>query len=145
MPTPAPRANADDRYPVGERQPHLVRTRTGRPLSDLTLDRVLAGEVTAADFAITADGLRLQAEIAERAGRPRLAANLRRAAELVAIPEADVLALYEQLRPGRAHSAAALRATAEHLRRDYRAEAVAALFDEAADASERRGVFTRRA
>ncbi len=137
-------ASLADLYPVGERQPERVRTQSGRPLADLTLDNLLAGNVTAADFTIAADGLRLQADVAERAGRPRLAQNLRRGAELVAIPEAEMLAIYEQLRPGRTHSAAELRATAERVRRDYGAEATAQLIEEAAAAYERRGVFTRR-
>lgn len=141
----APPANLDDLYPVGEKQPERVRTPSGRPLSDLTLDNVLSGAVAAADFTITADGLRLQADIAARAGRPHLAHNLRRGAELVAVPEADLLAIYEQLRPGRAHSAAELRATAARVRQDYGAEAIAQLIEEAAAAYERRGVFTRRA
>ncbi|MCC7361530.1 MAG: hypothetical protein IT317_18735 [Anaerolineales bacterium] len=141
----APRAELNEMYPVGEKQPDRVRTVTGRRLSELTLERVLTGEITAADFAISADGLRWQAEIAERAGRPRLAANLRRGAELVGMPEAEVLALYEQLRPGRARRAADLRATAERLRGEYAAEAVAELFEEAAAAYERRGILSRQA
>jgi propanediol dehydratase small subunit len=138
-------ANFDDLYPVGEKQPEQVRTRSGRPLADLTLDNLLAGELTAGDFTITADGLRRQAEIAELAGRPHLGQNLRRGAELVAVPEAELLAVYEQLRPGRAHSAAELRATAARVRQDYGAEAIATLIEEAASAYERRGVFNRRA
>ncbi len=134
----------DDLYPVGEKQPERVRTRHGRPLGDLTLDNLLAGRVTASDFGITAEGLRLQAEIAERAGRPNLAQNLRRGAELVAIPDDALLEIYEQLRPGRAHSADDLRAIADRLRRTYGAEETARLVEEAAAVYERRGVFERR-
>jgi len=144
--TPAqPPADPHPGYPVGEKQPERVQTRTGRPLADLTLEQVLGGELNIADFGITAEGLRLQAEVAARAGRPHLAANLRRGAELVAIADDELLAIYEQLRPGRAHSAAELRATAEHVRVTYGAEATARLIEEAAEAYERRGVFTRRA
>ena len=140
----APPADDDTAYPVGEKQPERVSTRSGRRLSDLTLDNVLAGSLGAADFTITPEGLRRQAEIAERAGRPHLAQNLRRGAELVAIPEEIMLEIYEQLRPGRAQSAAELRATAERVRSLYGAEATAQLIEEAAAAYERRGVFTRR-
>jgi len=59
-------------YPVGEKRPERVLTRHGRPLIDLTLDNLLAGHVVASDFTITAEGLRLQAAIAEQAGRPNL-------------------------------------------------------------------------
>jgi propanediol dehydratase small subunit len=144
MPDAAPRDNLDTLYPVGEKQPDQVRTRRGHALRDLTLDKVLAGEVVAADFGITAEGLLRQAEIAERAGRPHLARNLRRGAELVAIPDEELLAIYELLRPGRAHSADDLRATAQRLRAAYGADATAALIEEAALAYERRGIFQRQ-
>jgi len=133
----------DALYPVGEKQPERVRTRHGRPLGDLTLDNLLAGHVTASDFGITAEGLRLQAAIAEQAGRPHLAQNLRRGAELVEIPDDVLLEVYEQLRPGRARSAADLRAMADRLRRTYGAEETARLMDEAAAVYERRGIFNR--
>jgi propanediol dehydratase small subunit len=143
--TDAPRpAKLEDLYPVGEKQPDQVRTPSGRTLPELTLANLLAGSVTAADFGITAEGLRLQAAIAEQAGRPNLAANLRRGAEMVAMPDDVILEIYEQLRPGRTHSAAALRATAEHVRRTYGAEQTAQLIEEAAAVYERRGVFSRR-
>ena len=131
-------------YPVGEKQPERVRTRNGRPLRDLTLDTLLAGELSASDFGITAEGLRLQAAIAERAGRPSLAQTLRRGAELVEIPDAVLLDVYELLRPGRAQSADELRAAAQRLRETYGAQETALLLDEAALVYERRGIFQRR-
>ena len=137
-------AELDSIYPVGEKQPERVRTRHGRPLADLTLDNLLAGHVTASDFTITAEGLRLQAEIAQQAGRPNLARNLRRGAELVEIPDDVLLEIYELLRPGRAHSAGDLQAAADRLRRIYGAEETAGLIEEAATAYARRGIFDRR-
>lgn len=131
-------------YPVGEKQPDKVRTRNGRPLRDLTLDNLLAGQVAASDFGITAEGLRLQAEVAERAGRPNLAQNLRRGAELVEIPDNVLLDVYELLRPGRAQSADDLRAAADQLRDTYGAKETASLLEEAALVYERRGIFQRR-
>jgi propanediol dehydratase small subunit len=131
-------------YPVCEKQPNRVRTRNGRPLRDLTLDNLLAGHVTASDFGITAEGLRLQAAVAEQAGRPNLAQNLRRGAELVDIPDHVLLNIYELLRPGRAQSADDLRSAAKQLRGDYGAKETASLLEEAALAYERRGIFQRR-
>jgi len=131
-------------YPVGEKHPERVRTRSGRPLSDLTLEDLLAGHVAASDLGITSDGLRLQAAIAERAGRPNLAQNLRRGAELVEIPDGELLDVYELLRPGRAQSADDLRAAAHRLRDTYGAKETASLLEEAAMVYERRGVFQRR-
>jgi len=136
--------NLDSVYPIGEKQPDRVRTRNGHTLADLTLDNLLAGQVNSADFGITADGLRLQAEIAERAGRPNLAQNLRRGAELVEIPDAVLLDVYELLRPGRAQNADKLRAAANQLRDTYEAKETAALLDEAALVYERRSIFQRR-
>src|SRR5689334_5491743 len=131
-------------YPVGEKQQERVRTRNGHLLRDLTLDNLLGGGLSASDFGITAEGLRLQAAIAERAGRPNLAQNLRRGAELVEIPDDLLLAVYELLRPGRARSADDLRAAARRLRETYAAQETASLLDEAALVYERRGVFQRR-
>jgi propanediol dehydratase small subunit len=131
-------------YPVGEKQPERVQTRNGHRLSDLTLDNLLAGHVTVSDFGITGQGLRLQAAIAEQAGRPNLAENLRRGAELVEIPDNVLLNIYELLRPGRAQSADELRATATKLRDTYGAKETASLLEEAALVYERRGVYQRR-
>lgn len=138
------RNNLDAIYPVGEKQPGHVRTRNGHPLSDLNLDNLLAGHVTASDFAITVEGLQFQAAIAKQAGRPNLAQNLRRASELVEIPNNVLLEVYELLRPGRAQSADDLRAVANRLRDTYGAKETASLLDEAALIYERRGIFQRR-
>jgi propanediol dehydratase small subunit len=131
-------------YPVGEKQPDRLRTRNGHSLRDLTLDNLLAGNVAASDFGITADGLRLQAAVAEQAGRPNLAQNLRRGAELVEIPDNVLLDVYELLRPGRAKSADDLRAAADQIRDTYGAKETASLLEEAALVYERRGIFQRR-
>ena len=131
-------------YPLGEKSPERVRTRRGHALRELTIENLLAGNVTASDFAITAEGLRLQAEIAEQAGRPNLAQNLRRGAELVEIPDRVLLDVYELLRPGRAKDADDLRAAAGQLRDTYGAQETASLLEEAALVYERRGIFQRR-
>ena len=136
--------NLDAIYPVGEKQPDRVRTRNGRPLRELTLDNLQAGNIAASDFGITGEGLRLQATIAEQAGRPNLAQNMRRGAELVEIPDALLLDIYELLRPGRVQSANDLRDAANQLRDIYGAKETAALLDEAALVYERRGIFQRR-
>ena len=136
--------NLDAIYPVGEKQPDRLRTRNGHPLRDLTLDNLLAGNVAASDFGITAEGLRLQAAIAEGAGRPNLAQNLQRGAELVEIPDHVLLDVYELLRPGRAKSADDLRAAANQLRDTYGAKETASLLEEAALVYERRGIFQPR-
>lgn len=98
-------------YPLGLERPDLVTTPGGIPLDQLTLD----GEgVDAGELRATPETLRLQAEIAAHAGRPQLAANLLRAAELAPLPDETILAIYTALRPRRS-SAADLEAWAERL------------------------------
>ena len=136
--------NLDSVYPVGEKQPDRVRTRNGHTLGDLTLENLLAGQVDSSDFRITSDGLRLQSAIAEKAGRPNLAQNLRRGAELVDIPDTVLLNIYELLRPGRVQNADELRNAANQLRETYGAKETASLIEEAARVYEQRGIFQRR-
>src|SRR5688500_14852394 len=136
--------NLDATSPEAEKHPDRAKTRNGRPLRDLTLDILLAGHLAASDFGITAEGLRLQATIAERAGRLNLAQNLRRGAELVEIPDSVLLDVYELLRPGRSQSPDDLWAAANQLRDTYGAKETALLLEEAALVYERRGIFQRR-
>lgn len=133
-----------DLYPVAERAPEQVHTPTGKPLSALTLEAVLSGEVGAGDVAITPEALLLQARIARAAGRTTLAENFERAADLVRVPQDLILDTYELLRPGRARDAQQLLDRAAQLRRDYGAERVAALIEEAAAVYTRRGLFVKR-
>ncbi|TCT10766.1 propanediol dehydratase small subunit [Tepidamorphus gemmatus] len=133
-----------DDYPLAERRPEIVTGRRGKPLDALTIEAVLSGEVTMEDLRITPQALRQQAEIARAAGRPTLAANFERAAELADIPQEVVMRIYELLRPGRARSRAELEAAAAMLRRDHAAPLIAAFVEEAADVYERRGLFAAR-
>ncbi len=133
-----------DLYPISENAPELAVSASGMPLERLTLDEVLSGRVAAADIRISAEALRLQAGIARSAGRDRLALNFERGAELVSVPQDVILETYEMLRPGRVTDPALLTARAEMLRRDYGAEAIAALIDEAVAVYARRGLLRRR-
>ena len=131
-------------YPLAEKRPEWVKTSGGKGIEELTLEAVRAGELTLADLAITPRALRDQAHIAKAAGRPTLARNFERAAELVAVPNDVLLAVYEKLRPGRVSSRAELVEAAARMRRDYGAERIAAFIEEAAEVYERRGLFSRR-
>jgi propanediol dehydratase small subunit len=91
-------------YPL-VRHRDAVRSASGRAVCELTLERVLAGEVGREDLRIAPETLRLQAEFAERAGKRQLAENLRRGAELCAFTDDELLRFYETLRPGRATAA----------------------------------------
>ncbi|GIV84471.1 MAG: hypothetical protein KatS3mg052_1478 [Candidatus Roseilinea sp.] len=81
-----------------------------------------------------------QAGAAQAAGFTQLAENLRRAAELTAVPKEELLRIYEALRPGRATQAELL-AIAEALERDYGAQQTAAFIREAAAEYARRRLF----
>jgi propanediol dehydratase small subunit len=134
----------DALYPVGEKRTDTVRSRSGRPLADISLQNILSGELNIDDIGISADGLRTQAEIARLAGRETLAHNFERAAELVTVPDGLLIEVYELLRPGRAKDAQVMRDLARRLRRDYDAERIAGLIEEAAKVYERRGLFKKR-
>jgi propanediol dehydratase small subunit len=127
-------------YPLGSRRPELLHTPTGKPLDDLTLDAVVAGELSAEDLRIAPDTLLMQAEIADGAGRWQLAENFRRAAEMTGIPDERVLAMYNALRPN-ASSGQELADLADELEREYSAGRTAALVREAADVYGRRNLL----
>lgn len=131
-------------YPLAEKRPDLVRTRKGRPLAELTLAAIEAGEVALEDLRITPQALRQQAEIATAAGRPTLGRNFDRAAELIDVPQDVILSIYELLRPGRAKGRQDLLDAAQLLRQSYKAERMAAFIEEAAEVYERRGLFAKR-
>ena len=131
-------------YPLAQKRPDLVRGAGGKSLDEITLDKVVAGDITMADLRITPEALRAQAEIARAAGRPTLAANFERAAEMVGIPQATIMEIYELLRPGRAKDKAELIAAARRLRDDFGALRLAAFLEEAAEVYERRGLFRFR-
>jgi len=117
----------------------VTRAFSGRDSEELTLDRLARDELATDDVRIHPDQLEQQAVVAERHDNPQLAANFRRAAELALMPESEVLALYEILRPHRA--------TAEELEaRATALEAVpaplcAAMVREAAGVYARRGLL----
>ncbi len=131
-------------YPLAEKRPGIVRGKRGKPLGDITLEAVLDGRVTLEDLCITTGALQQQAEIARDAGRPTLAQNFERAAELVDVPQDVIMRIYELLRPGRAKNKAELLQAANDLGKTYGAARMVAFIEEAADVYERRGLFAQR-
>jgi propanediol dehydratase small subunit len=112
---------------------------SGRDPDEVTLDAVRDGEVDIADVRIHPATLEHQAQVAADHANPQLAENFRRAAELAVLPDDEVLALYEALRPRRSTAAELL----AHAARLEAAGATrnAALFREAAQVYERRGLL----
>lgn len=115
------------------------RALSGRPLDKITVAAAVAGELEAADVRIHPDTLRRQADVAAEHGNPELAENLRRAAELTLLPDDEVLAVYEALRPRRS-SRDELASIAGRLERAG-APRCAALVREAAEVYEQRGLL----
>jgi propanediol dehydratase small subunit len=131
-------------YPLSEKRPDLIRGQRGKRLPEITLEALMQGDIQMEDLRITQEALLLQAQIARSAGRPTLAQNFERAAELVHIPQDFLMSIYELLRPGRAKSKHGLAAAARQLREVHRADKMAAFVEEAAEIYERRGLFTYR-
>ena len=127
-------------YPLSSRRPDLLPTPTGKHIEDLTLDAVVAGDLSPLDLRIAPDTLLMQAEIADGAGRWQLAENFRRAAEMTEIPDERVLAMYNALRPN-ASTKQELTDLADALENEFSAERTAALVREAADVYERRDLL----
>ena len=116
-----------------------ARAFSGRAAEELTLHRLAADELETDDVRIHPETLERQAAVAQQHGNPQLAANFRRAAELTRVPEAEVMAMYEALRPHRS-SGAELEALAVTLD-GYDAPRCAALVREAAAVYARRGLL----
>ncbi|GAA3592131.1 diol dehydratase small subunit [Kineosporia mesophila] len=127
-------------YPVGVKRPDLLRTPTGKPISELTMQNVVSGEVRPEDLRIAPDTLRIQAEVADASGRPQLGQNFRRAAELIPVSDERVLQMYNALRP-HASTKEQLLAIAQELESGYGGAATGALVREAAEVYERRGLL----
>ena len=75
---------------------------SGTHLRDITVEAAVAGRLSTDDYRIHPGTLRAQAVTAEQGGNPQLGANLRRAAELSTFEDAELLSMYDLLRPGRA-------------------------------------------
>jgi len=124
-------------YPLSEKRPDLVKTASGKSLADITLEAVMKGDIAADELRITPETLELQAQIADKVGRPALARNMRRAAELTRLPDDRILQIYNALRPYRSTKAELL-AIADELDGKYNAKVCAAFVREACDVYERR-------
>ena len=92
---------------------------------------------------ISAATLKYQAAKARDAGFVQLSHNFLRAAELTVVPDNEILAIYELLRPGRS-THAELCTTADKLELIYGASETAAFVRDAAAEYLRRNLFRRR-
>jgi len=119
-------------YPLGSKRPDLVKSASGLGLADITLEKVVSGEIAFEDEKIRPETLEQQAEIAKSAGRPSIASNLKRAAEMTRIPDERVLEMYNALRPYRS-TRDELLAMASELETKYQATVCAEFVREACE------------
>jgi propanediol dehydratase small subunit len=134
----ATKLDAKRDYPLAQKRPDLARSASGMKLEDITLEKVAAGQITFDDIRTRPETLEYQAQIAESVGRVRLAANLRRAAEMTRIPDARLLEMYNALRPYRSTKQELLNMAIE-LESVYQAKVCGALVREAAEVYDKRG------
>ena len=127
-------------YPIQEKHPELIKTPTNKTLDDITIDKVVSGDITSSDIRVAPDTLELQAQVAESAGRKALAKNLRRAAELTAVPDNRIIEVYNALRPNRSTKEELL-AIASELEQQYPATINADFVREAAEVYAKRDIL----
>jgi len=125
-------------YPLAEKSADKLKAPTGKGFNEVNLDAVMSGSVGPQDVRIRPETLEMQAQVAESMGRKNLAANFRRAAELIAVPDQRILEIYNALRPYHATKQELL-AIADELENQYSARMAAAHVREAAEVGEARG------
>lgn len=128
------------RYPLGEYEKDSIRSKTGKKLSEITLEEIKKGNVTAEDIKISRDMLYNQGMIAKENDNPQMAKNLERASELVDVPDEVILNMYDKLRPNRS-TKLELVTMAKELLENYNAVNCAKLVLEAAEIYEKRGIL----
>jgi propanediol dehydratase small subunit len=129
-------------YPLASKRPDLIRTLSGKRFEEITLENVVSGKIDAQEIRIRPETLELQAKIAEKQGRPQLALNFRKGAELTRVPDEEVLKIYNAMRPGRSTKEELL-AVAKELEKKYEANLNAAFIREAVKIYEKRGLFRK--
>ena len=127
-------------YPFGEHEKEKITSKTGKKLTDITLDEVMKNHVSADDIKISTDMLRAQGQIAKEAGNIPMEKNFERAAELVNVPDDVILKMYDKLRPNRSTKFELVK-MAQELLEEYHAVNCAKLVMEAADIYEKRGIL----
>lgn len=128
------------KYPLGQNEADTITSKTGKKLSQITLDEVKRGNVTAEDIKISAEMLKRQGQVAASVDNPQMEANFQRASELTGVPDAVILEMYNKLRPNRSTKGDLVR-MAQELLEKYHAPHCAKLVLEAAEIYEKRGIL----
>lgn len=127
-------------YPLGEYEKERITSKTGKKLTDITLDEVIKDHVSSDDIKISKEMLKAQGQVAKEAGNDPMEKNFERAAELVDVPDDVILKMYDKLRPNRS-TKLELVMMAQELLEKYNARNCAKLVMEAAEVYEKRGIL----
>lgn len=128
------------RYPLGELEKEQIRSKTGKKLTEITLDEVLKGHISSDDIKISKEMLKAQGQVAKETGNDPMEKNFERAAELVDVPDDVILKMYDKLRPNRSTKLELVQ-MAQELIEKYNAKNCARLVMEAAEVYEKRGIL----
>lgn len=128
------------RYPLGELEREQIRSKTGKKLTDITLDEVIKGHVSSEDIKISKEMLQAQGQVAKECDNGPMEKNFERAAELVDVPDDVILKMYDKLRPNRSTKLELVQ-MAQELIEKYNAKNCARLVMEAAEVYEKRGIL----
>ncbi|MBO5347526.1 MAG: diol dehydratase small subunit [Lachnospiraceae bacterium] len=128
------------RYPLGEYEKDSIKSKTGRNLTEITLDEVMKGHISSDDIKISKETLKAQGQVARENGSVPMEKNYERAAELVDVPDDVILKMYDKLRPNRS-TKLELVLMAQELIEKYNAKNCAKLVMEAVEIYEKRGVL----
>ncbi len=131
-----------DLYPLIEKYPELIASKTGKKLGDISLENIINGSITIDDLSISKGTLMLQAKVALEDGKPQLAENFVRAAELIAVPDDEILSIYNSLRPYRA-TEKELEAIADKLENIYNAPICAGFVRETLEVHKKRDILRK--
>ena len=130
-------------YPLAQYEADSLKAKSGKAFADVTYEQLIAGAVQPDDLKTNEATLRRQAEVAYGAGKKQFGDNLMRAAEMVSIPDDEVLEIYNLLRPNRTDKQTLLD-TARRVREVYGANNIASLIEEAAAVYEKRGILKEK-
>ncbi len=128
------------RYPLGELEKEQIRSKTGKKLTEITLDEVMKGHISSDDIKISKEMLKAQGQVAKETGNAPMEKNFERAAELVDVPDDVILKMYDKLRPNRSTKLELVQ-MAQELIEKYNAKNCARLVMEAAEVYEKRGIL----
>lgn len=127
-------------YPLGEHEKEQITSKTGKKLTDITLEEVMKDHIAPDDIKISKEILKAQGQVAKEAGNDPMEKNFQRAAELVDVPDDVILKMYDKLRPNRS-TKLELVMIAQELLEKYNAKNCAKLVMEAAEIYEKRGIL----